>query len=259
MAASRRKRWPIAALLMAACLGATAALAMQRFGVPSLLAMGSVAAADGRAERVAARVAPRLRDELRAAGLQFGAPVFVRIFKLESQLELWLRGEDGFELFRTYPICTYSGNLGPKLKVGDGQAPEGFYSVRRGQLNPASSYHLSFNLGYPNAYDRWHGRTGSLLMVHGSCVSIGCYAMGDAAIEEIYTLLAAALEGGQNAVPVHALPFRFDRADVAVRLADPTWGAFWTELQQGWNAFESSREPPQVTAQDGHYRVTASP
>ena len=94
-------------------------------------------------------------------------------------------------------------------------------------------------------------------MVHGSCVSIGCYAMGDAAIEEIYTLMDAAFEAGQAQVPVHAFPFRFDRADLDARLADATWGAFWRELRAGWTAFEETRTPPRIDVEDGHYRVTA--
>jgi murein L,D-transpeptidase YafK len=246
----RSQRW-LAALLMvvAGWLAADAG----PLGVRTLLAKTGVA--PGRAAQAAARVEPRLREELRAAGLEFGAPVFLRIFKLESQLELWVRQSERYALFRTYPICTFSGELGPKLKVGDGQAPEGFYRVRAGQLNPFSSYHLSFDLGYPNAYDRAHGRTGSLLMVHGSCVSIGCYAMGDGNIEEIYTLVAAALAGGQDAVPVHALPFRFDRADVPARLQAGEWAEFWGELQAGWDAFEASQVPPSVTVVDGHYRI----
>jgi murein L,D-transpeptidase YafK len=225
-----------------------------------LLSWLSPASAEGRAEAAAARVEPRLRTELSAARLEYGAPVFLRLFKLESQLELWVRGAGGtFALFRTYPICTFSGELGPKLRVGDGQAPEGFYSVKRGQLNPWSSYHLSFDLGYPNAYDRAHGRTGSLLMVHGDCVSIGCYAMGDGNIEEIYTLVAAALSNGQAAVAVHALPFRFDRADAAARIAASEWGGLWRQLQAGWNAFESRRIPPSIRVHQGNYLVGPAP
>ena len=216
--------------------------------------------AQGRAERAAERVRPALERDLAAVELEFGAPVLLRLFKLEKTLELWLRGADErFVLFRSYPICTFSGTLGPKQKVGDLQAPEGFYTVARGQLNPASSYHLSFNLGYPNAFDRAHGRTGSLLMVHGNCVSIGCYAMGDEAIEEIYTLLDAALANGQRSAQVHAFPFRFDRADVETHLADPTWGGFWRDLRNGWDTFEQTRRAPQVRVQDQRYVVTATP
>lgn len=225
----------------------------------ALLVCGE-AIALGRAERAAERVRPALERDLAEQDLQFGAPVLLRLFKLERELELWVRGEDTrFVLFRTYPICTFSGTLGPKQKVGDLQAPEGFYTVARGQLNPASSYHLSFNLGYPNVFDRAHGRTGSLLMVHGNCVSIGCYAMGDDAIEEIYTLLDAALTRGQPAAQVHAFPFRFDRSDVETQLAEPQWGAFWRDLRSGWDAFEQTRHAPEIKVRDKRYVVTAAP
>lgn len=239
---------------------------MARRSTPAVVLLFTVAFACGdvlalgRAERAAERVRPALTRDLAARDLQFGAPVLLRLFKLERELELWVRGDDGrFALFRTWPICTFSGTLGPKQKVGDLQAPEGFYSVGRGQLNPASSYHLSFNLGYPNAFDRAHGRTGSLLMVHGNCVSIGCYAMGDAAIEEIYTLLDAALDQGQTAAQVHAFPFRFDREDIETRLADPQWGEFWRDLRSGWEVFERTRRAPDIQVRDKRYVVTATP
>lgn len=247
----RSKRWLALPLLAAA--GWLAADAWP-LGIRTLLAKAG--AAQGRAGQAAARVEPRLREELRAAGLEFGAPVFLRIFKLESQLELWVSDGTRFQRFRTYPICEYSGELGPKLRVGDRQAPEGFYTVRAGQLNPYSSYHLSFDLGYPNAYDRAHGRTGSLLMVHGSCVSIGCYAMGDGNIEEIYTLLVAALANGQSGVSVHALPLRFDRPDAQALMQASEWKDFWRELQAGWDAFEARRVPPSVSVDQGRYLVS---
>lgn len=208
-----------------------------------------------RAAAAAARVRPALERELTGANLRWGAPAFVRVFKRERELELWLAAADGrFTLFRTWPICTYSGDLGPKLRQGDNQAPEGFYRVTRGQLNPASRFHLAFNLGYPNAYDRAHGRTGDFLMVHGNCVSIGCYAMGDAAIEEIYTLLDAALAAGQDAVEVHAFPFRLESTMLAAE-SDSPWHDFWSELARGYDGFEHRRVPPRIVVADGHYIV----
>ncbi len=211
-----------------------------------------------RAARAEARVRPTLETELAKAGLRYGAPVFVRLFKEEHELELWVDDGARFRLFRRYPICTWSGALGPKLRQGDGQSPEGFYRVGRGQLNPQSAYHLSFNLGYPNAYDRAHGRTGDYLMVHGRCVSIGCYAMGDAAIEEIYTLVAAALAAGQPAVDVHAFPFRFDRR-AEVGWADDPWAGFWRELRAGHDAFDRTGRPPRITVADRRYVVRDTP
>lgn len=213
------------------------------------------AQAEGRAERAARRVMPALQAAFVQGGLRWGAPLAIRIHKLERELELWVDDGERYRRFRSWPICTYSGGLGPKLRQGDLQAPEGFYTVRRTQMNPASRFHLSFDLGYPNAYDRQHGRTGDYLMVHRNCVSIGCYAMGDQAIEEIYTLMLAAFDGGQRGIPVQALPFRFDRADVEARLADPRWGGFWRELRSGSDAFDSSGRPPRIVAEGGHYRV----
>lgn len=249
------------ALLAALALAAAGTLSWPIFG-RSLVAQaqaGTGLHADGdRAAAAAARVRPGLERDLAQAGLRFGAPVFLRIFKAERELEVWVDDGRRYRRFRTYPICTYSGSLGPKLRQGDGQSPEGFYRVGRGQLNPRSQYHLSFNLGYPNAYDRAHARTGDFLMVHGSCVSIGCYAMGDAGIEEIYTLLAAALAGGQARAEVHALPFRFEgRAEAGWR--DQPWAGFWRNLREGDAAFVRTGRPPRIGVAGRRYVVTEVP
>ncbi len=214
--------------------------------------------ASSRAASVAARVRPHLEHDLALLNLRYGAPVFVRIFKRERELELWLKNASGaYSLFRTYPICTYSGELGPKQTQGDNQAPEGFYAVGLSQMNPNSRFHLAFNLGYPNAYDRAHGRTGNFLMVHGNCVSIGCYAMGDAAIEEIYTLADAALQHGQTRFFVHAFPFRLEPSALAAETGSP-WYKFWSELKAGYAAFEKKRVPPEITVRGGRYSVYVS-
>jgi len=246
----------IAFALVAATLATGIVLASRVWAVTGRTALASVhTGSSERASAAEARVRPQLERELASSGLGYGAPLFVRVFKREKELELWLRGGgDRFVLFRTYPVCTYSGSLGPKLREGDNQAPEGFYRVAMDQLNPRSQFHLSFNLGYPNAYDRAHGRTGSYLMVHGSCVSIGCYAMGDAAIEEIYSLAAAALRAGQPAFEVHAFPFRLDDAAIGAQRTSP-WHAFWSELKPGYDAFERSRMPPRVRVAGKQYVV----
>ncbi len=198
----------------------------------------------------------RLQPLLAEADVHAGDPLFVRIFKQEAELELWFQSstDKTYQLFKTYPICAFSGELGPKTREGDGQAPEGFYQVGSGQLNPYSSYHLSFNLGYPNAYERARGWTGSYLMVHGSCVSIGCYAMTDDGIEEIYALVEAALKAGQSKVPVHVFPFRFGRAHEALIEASPH-REFWRQLEAGYLAFEEQRVPPTVRVRSGQYQV----
>ena len=135
-------------------------------------------------------------------GMRADSPMFVRIFKEESEFEIWKAKDDGrYYLFRTYPICAWSGTLGPKVREGDKQAPEGFYTVGPTQMNPHSLYHLSFNLGFPNSFDRANGHTGGALMVHGNCKSAGCYAMTDALIEEIYLLAREVLPGRSARVP----------------------------------------------------------
>jgi len=209
-----------------------------------------------RAHMAAQRVLPRLNPDLQAIGATQGDPILLRIFKREALLELWVQpaGQGDFHLFRSYPICRYSGRLGPKMREGDLQAPEGVYAVRARQLNPHSQYHLSFNLGYPNAYERAQGWTGSALMVHGSCVSIGCFAMTDPLIEEIYTLVAAALTAGQGSVPVHAFPFRLDAEALAAR-SDSAHFTFWTQLAAIYTAFNASHRLPRVRVDARGYQL----
>ncbi|KAI95980.1 hypothetical protein T281_02260 [Rhodomicrobium udaipurense JA643] len=187
----------------------------------------------------------RLNERLAEKGLARGAPVFIRIFKRERELELWMRRGDGFVLFASYPVCRHSGGLGPKLREGDRQAPEGFYTVGRSQLNPNSAYRRSFNLGYPNLYDAANGRTGSFLMVHGACLSVGCYAMTDPVIDEIWELVTAALDRGQKRFSAHIFPFRMSEAHLAIHDRAP-WGEFWRDLKRGYDLFEASRTPPRI-------------
>jgi len=195
-----------------------------------------------------------LQERLKAVKAQKGDPVFIRIFKEEALLEVWIATEDGYVHLKDYPICAYSGHLGPKLKEGDRQAPEGFYRVYPGQLNPHSRFHLAFNLGYPNAYDRAHHRTGSYLMVHGDCRSIGCYAMTDEKIEEIYGLVEAALKHGQAYVPVHIFPFRMDD-EMMDAYSESRWYDFWMELKEGYDYFEAEERPPLVEVRNGEYVI----
>jgi murein L,D-transpeptidase YafK len=200
----------------------------------------------------------RLNEQLAEKGLMRGNAVFIRIFKREQELELWMKKGDGFVLFASYPICRYSGELGPKLREGDYQAPEGFYTVGRGQLNPNSSNHLAFNLGFPNRYDAANGRTGSFLMVHGNCISIGCYAMTDPVIDEIWDLVTAALDGGQKRFGVHIFPFRMTEPQFAVLGGGP-WNAFWGDLKKAYDLFEASYIPPKISVCAKHYAVKRAP
>ena len=199
----------------------------------------------------------RFEERLEEKGLRLGAPVFIRIFKLESELEVWLEKNGRYRHFATYPICLWSGRLGPKLQEGDRQAPEGFYSVGKEQLNPNSRWHRSFNLGFPNEYDRAHGRTGTFLMVHGGCLSIGCFAMTDPVVDEIWRLVTAALDGGQPRFDVQVFPFRMTDRNLKLRSGD-RWSQFWADLQRGYDAFERNRIPPQVHVCDGRYVITES-
>ncbi len=224
-------------------------------------------------------VAPALRADLKQKGFELGAPVFMRIIKSPSfsspnllsgpfsaplsgpltggTLELYVQDGGGdFKLYKSYPICAASGELGPKTKTGDRQSPEGFYFLKASRFNPWSSYHLSLNLGYPNAYDRAHGYTGDYLMIHGKCVSIGCYAMTDGGIDEIYTLARAAVLGGQAVIRVHAFPFPMSEENLAASKGTPHH-AFWQNLKQGWDWFETRNVPPDVTAQDKRYVFSA--
>jgi murein L,D-transpeptidase YafK len=194
----------------------------------------------------------RLDQRLAAKGVAPGVPIFIRIFKLESELELWVEKGGRYELFATYPICLWSGRLGPKIREGDRQAPEGFYTVDKDALNPNSRWHRSFNLGFPNAFDQAHGRTGSFIMVHGGCTSIGCYAMTDKVVDEIWRMVTAALDAGQERFAVQVFPFRMTERNLAVRRGD-RWALFWAELKKGHDLFESTRVPPVVSVCKGRY------
>lgn len=226
------------------------------FYAPPQLPLPGILRPSADLEEARERVIPRLESALAQDGFDFGQPVFIRIFKEESELELWVKAEDRFRLFKTYDICNYSGHLGPKLKEGDRQSPEGFYYVGKSALNPNSSYHLSFNLGFPNRYDRSRNRTGSYLMVHGDCLSIGCYAMTDAGIEEIYLMVEAALKAGQGDVPVHAFPFRMTD-DRLAREQGHKWFSFWQNLKQGYDLFERDGVPPAVSVSGKDYAFNA--
>lgn len=204
--------------------------------------------------KVAKNLTPKLKKEYQAKGLTWGNEVYLRVFKKENQLEMWVKKGGKFSLFKTYKVCYYSGGLGTKTKQGDGKSPEGFYFVKPAQLNPFSKYHLAFNIGYPNAYERQKGYTGSALMVHGECVSIGCYAMGNKNIEEIYTVLASALEHKQPFARIHIFPFRFTNKimnDSQVKRLKMY--SFWKNLREGYTIFQDKKIPPNVTAKGGKY------
>ncbi|MCI5137565.1 MAG: hypothetical protein D3922_03930, partial [Candidatus Electrothrix sp. AR1] len=205
-----------------------------------------------KAEFLMTQAEPRVKKGLARKGMRLGQPVFMRIFKLSKQLELWLYSRGKFRLFKTYPICNYSGYVGPKLAEGDWQSPEGFYTVSAEQMNPKSRFHLSFNIGYPNKYDTERSCTGSAIMVHGRCVSQGCFAMGNEQIEEIYLLAYQAFLQGQEQFSIHIFPFRMTRENLVKYRYSP-WYDFWSNLATGYNAFEQTRQVPIISTAGGRY------
>lgn len=199
----------------------------------------------------------KLMQEMAAKGMSPDDPIMVRIYKQESELEVWKRTTSGrYALLKTYPLCRWSGKLGPKTREGDRQAPEGFYTVARGQLNPRSQYYLSFNLGYPNALEQALGYSGSALMVHGACTSAGCYAMTNDGVGEVYALAREALAAGQPGFQVQSLPFRMTPANFAEHRNNPNM-PYWRNLKEGTDLFAVTRMPPNVSACGGRYRFTS--
>lgn len=200
-----------------------------------------------------------LERKMERLGMTEGSPILIRLFKEESAVEVWKQDRSGrYKLLTEYEICAWSGKLGPKVKEGDRQAPEGFYNVSRGLMNPRSSYHLAFNIGFPNAYDRSLGRTGSNIMVHGDCSSRGCFAIGDQNVEEIYALAREAFEGGQRSFQLQSFPFRMTPENLA-RHADSEHVEFWDMLKEGYDHFELTGLPPKVDVCKGRYVFNAKP
>jgi murein L,D-transpeptidase YafK len=191
-------------------------------------------------------VPPKLVATVNEKDMDLQSPILVRLFKQEAEFEVWKQDRSGkFALLKTYPICRWSGDLGPKIREGDRQAPEGFYTISPGQMNPQSAYYLSFNTGYPNAFDKALGRTGSQLMVHGDCSSRGCYAMTDEQIAEIYSLGRESFFGGQKAFQLQAYPFRMTPVNMARHRNNPNM-PFWRMIKEGYDHFEVTRQEPKV-------------
>jgi len=208
--------------------------------------------------RAKAPLSEKMVAEISAKNMDKESPILGRIFKEESEMEIWKQNRDGeFVLLKTYPICRWSGDLGPKKKEGDRQAPEGFYTITPGQMNPNSSYYLAFNTGFPNAYDRAMGYTGGELMVHGDCSSRGCYAMTDEQIQEIYALARESFFGGQKAFQLQAFPFRMTPLNMAKHRDNPNF-AFWKMLKEGYDNFNATHREPKVAVCDRRYVFDAA-
>lgn len=211
-----------------------------------LLLSGCVSSVLDVDQKASQPIPAKLVSDMRGKSMSPADPIVVRIFKQESELEVWKRDRSGrYALLKTYPMCRWSGKLGPKTRNGDRQAPEGFYHVNAGMLNPNSQYYLSFNLGYPNKLEAALGYTGEALMVHGACSSSGCFALTDEGVAEIYAVAREALRGGQRIFQVQAYPFRMTPQNMAKNRSDPNY-AFWRNLKRGYDLFEVTRQPPQV-------------
>jgi murein L,D-transpeptidase YafK len=209
--------------------------------------------------RAMKELSPEMLALLQKKNMPQDSPILVRIFKEESELEVWKQDTTGrYALLKIYPICRWSGDLGPKVKEGDRQAPEGFYQITPGLMNPNSNYYLAINTGFPNAFDKANGRTGAFLMIHGDCSSRGCYAMTDQEIGEIYALARDAFLGGEKSFQIQAYPFRMTPANLARHRNDPNL-AFWEMIKEGNDHFEVSHLEPKVDVCDRRYVFDAVP
>jgi murein L,D-transpeptidase YafK len=232
----------VRALLTSAAL--SAAVVLSGCNTDSVIMMG---------DKATRPLSEKMVKDIESKDMDKDSPILVRVYKEEAELEVWKQDRTGhFALLKTYPICRWSGELGPKTKEGDRQAPEGFYNISPGQMNPNSQYYLSFDLGYPNAYDRSWGRTGSQLMVHGDCSSRGCYSMTDEQISEIYALGRDAFFGGQKSFQVQAYPFHMTAQNMAKHRDNPNM-AFWKMLKKGNDHFEVSKLEPKVNVCEKRY------
>lgn len=195
---------------------------------------------------------------MEAKGTSKSAPVLIRAYKKEAELEIWKMKRDGrYAYLKSFPMCRWSGQLGPKAREGDRQVPEGFYSIAPAQMNPKSAYYLSFNVGYPNAYDRALGHGGGSIMVHGACSSAGCFSMTDEQIAEIYAIAREGFAGGQRAIQMQSYPFRMTAENLAKYRLDPNIG-FWKQLKEGSDHFEVTKQDVAVNVCNKHYVFNAS-
>lgn len=224
--------------------------------LPLLLVLGLAGcqdALDSVSNKVEHPLPSKLVNKMKANDMSTRSPIMMRIFKEEGILEVWKqKGNGRYDIIASYEICKWSGVLGPKFREGDRQAPEGYYRIYPAQMNPNSSYYLSFNMGFPNSYDRSHNRTGSNLMVHGACSSAGCYSMTDEQVLEIYGFARDAFKGGQDYFLVEALPFRMTPENMA-RHRDSEHFEFWKMLKTGYDHFELTKRPPKVEVCERNY------
>jgi murein L,D-transpeptidase YafK len=234
---------------------------MKRFALAASLVLALAACQDDNLSRGSTRHLTPIPSATMALmstkGMSKDDPILVRAYKKESELEVWKRGSNGkYALLKTYPICRWSGQLGPKTREGDRQVPEGFYTVTPAQMNPNSAYYLSFDTGYPNALDRSFGRNGGDIMVHGACSSRGCFAMTDQNIAEIYAIAREALSAGQRGFQFQSYPFRMTAENLAKHRLDQNIG-FWKNLKEGSDTFEVTKDELRVAVADRRYVFNA--
>jgi len=206
-----------------------------------------------RAADIRTAVWPKLQESLKDNGFRDDQAIYLRLLKEPGTLEIWVKSGPKYKLFKQYLICAYSGGLGTKTLDHDGKCPEGFYSITPAQLNPVSSYHLAINVGYPNAYDQQHGYTGNAIMIHGDCRSIGCYAMTDPMIEEIYTMVYEAFAHGQQSISVNIFPFKLTSQNIE-KYSNYPYVSFWKHLKPGYDIFERDHVPPIVAVINKTYK-----
>ena len=243
MSSNRRKH--LAALGFAVAAGAMLAGCVDQFD------------ANGPSARSLAPISSATLAQMQALGATETSPILIRTYKKEAEMQIWKKTSSGqYALLKTFPMCRWSGQLGPKTREGDRQAPEGFYTITPGQMNPNSHYYLSFNVGYPNEYDRAYGRTGGTIMVHGACSSAGCFSMTDAQIAEIYAIAREAFNGGQREIQLQSFPFKMTAENLAKHRLDPNID-FWKELKTGSDHFEVTKTEPSVLVCGKHYQFDA--
>ncbi|MBV8790491.1 MAG: murein L,D-transpeptidase [Pseudolabrys sp.] len=245
----------IQAALIAALIRATwfRALVLSATAFATLMPLMCLAEEVHQLPAKAAELSPELLALFQQKNMAKHSPILVRVFKEESELEVWKQDQTGhFQLLKTYPICRWSGDLGPKLHEGDRQAPEGFYAITPQLMNPNSNFYLAINTGFPNSFDKANDRDGSFLMIHGDCWSSGCYAMTDEQMDEIFSLARDSLLGAQPSFQVQAYPFRLTPANLARHRNNPHM-AFWRMLKIGNDHFETTHLEPKVDVCDRRY------
>jgi len=204
-------------------------------------------------DKVQHPLSQKIVADMRAKGMDKNSPIMMRIFKEEGVLEIWKAKTDNrFDKIKEYKICAWSGKLGPKVKEGDRQAPEGFYNLTPAHLNPNSKYYLAINTGFPNRFDQANRRNGTNLMIHGACSSSGCYSMTDEQVLEIYAFARDAFKGGQTSVQLQAFPFRMTAENMARHRYSEHFD-FWKMLKVGYDNFEVTKRPPEVNVCDKKY------